>query len=235
MVRAFFYWAAAGVGVPVLILVLAHLQGGVISAPRLAIALWPSAILLRAVHDASPFAILASLISIGLNVVWYTAVGTMVWLFCRLRLWTTVGEDRVSRTTQIVPPLALGLAAILDGGLSLFFAYAGTLPMVWTVFLGAVAAPFLVRRVRRRTQGVSPEHDTGGLVMSAAGWLILLAVVAGGGSLSHASEKAFFEGGIGLTAVFVIICATISLAGSVAVQLLVFHFLALRSHSAGSL
>jgi len=234
MTRTLGYWAAAGFSVPVLVLVLAHLQGGVFSEPRLAIALWPSSIILLGIHEATPFAILASLLSIVLNIVWYAAVGAMIWLFYRLFSTTRTTDDRLRRFPQREKALGLGLTACLDGGLSLFFAYAGTAPMVLAVLLGAITASILIRLEGRRTPAASADRDASRLLMVAGGWFMVLAVVGGLGLVSQAPERAFFEGGIALTALFVIVCLGLSVAGSVALQGLVLQLSALRSRSAGT-
>ena len=76
------YWALAGVIVPLAILGIAHLQGGVFEWPYLAIALWPSSILTMAIQKEglSLFNILVPTVSIALNVIWYSVLGAIFWL-----------------------------------------------------------------------------------------------------------------------------------------------------------
>ena len=82
------YWALAGLLVPVAIMMVGRLQGGVFEWPYLAVALWPSWIMAGAIdafEDTPLSSILIILtISIGLNVFLYSAVGALVWWFFRL-------------------------------------------------------------------------------------------------------------------------------------------------------
>lgn len=78
MRRALTYWALAGVVVPVALLVIAFLQGGVFAEPYLLIALWPAAIFLMGIQDSSAFAVLVLVVAVGINVVWYMAFGVTV-------------------------------------------------------------------------------------------------------------------------------------------------------------
>jgi hypothetical protein len=89
MKRFVFKWAIAGLLVPVIILLIARLQGGVFRWPYLAVILWPSWIMAGAI-DASEnpplsFIIFVLGISIGLNVVLYSVLGVLVWWF--MRFW----------------------------------------------------------------------------------------------------------------------------------------------------
>jgi hypothetical protein len=85
------YWALAGFLVPVTILVVGRLQGGVFEWPYLAVAIWPSWIMAGAIdafEDPPLSSILIILtISIGLNVVLYSAIGAMIGWFFRLFEW----------------------------------------------------------------------------------------------------------------------------------------------------
>jgi hypothetical protein len=85
MMRFVMYWALAGILVPVAILTVDELQG-VFQWPYLAVALWPSSILTMAIQEgaSTSFKILVLAISIGVNVVLYSAVGTAVWLLWSL-------------------------------------------------------------------------------------------------------------------------------------------------------
>lgn len=78
MRHALIYWALAGVVVPVTLLTIAFLQGGVFADPYLLIALWPAAIFLMGIQTWNAFAVLVLLAAIGINVIWYIAVGVMV-------------------------------------------------------------------------------------------------------------------------------------------------------------
>lgn len=89
MKRFVFYWALAGLLVPVAIMLVTRLQGGVFKWPYLMIALWPS-VVFYAAADAFENPSLSSLaimgtISIGLNVLLYSVVGALVWWF--MRFW----------------------------------------------------------------------------------------------------------------------------------------------------
>src|SRR5439155_10759654 len=79
------YWALAGFLVPVAIIIVGRLQGGVFEWPYLAVALWPSWIMAGAIdafEDPPLSSILIILtISIGLNVLLYSAVGALAWWF----------------------------------------------------------------------------------------------------------------------------------------------------------
>ena len=80
--RFVMYWALAGVAVPVAIIIVGGLQGGVFEWPELAVVLWPSWILNAATYgrELSAFGLLVLAISIGLNVALYSAVGAVFWL-----------------------------------------------------------------------------------------------------------------------------------------------------------
>ncbi len=82
------YWALAGLLMPVAILIVTRLQGGVFEWPYLVIALWPSVFIYAAVDafdNPSPISIIISLtISIGLNMVLYSMIGNLVLWFFRL-------------------------------------------------------------------------------------------------------------------------------------------------------
>ena len=82
MMRFVMYWALASVVVPVAILIVSELQGGVFEWPYLALILWPSSILMGAIYGPiwSAFGLLVLAISIGLNVALYSAVGAVFWL-----------------------------------------------------------------------------------------------------------------------------------------------------------
>jgi len=76
------YWALAGLFVPVAIMIVTKLQGGVFEWPYLMIALWPS-VVIYAAADAFDNPSLISLIvfltiSIGLNMILYSLFGAIV-------------------------------------------------------------------------------------------------------------------------------------------------------------
>lgn len=83
----FIYWALAGFLVPVAILIVTWLQGGVFEWPYLGLILWPSWIIAAAsdVYAEPPMlstTIIYLTISIGLNVIWYCVLGAFVsWFF----------------------------------------------------------------------------------------------------------------------------------------------------------
>ena|SRR2546422_2962056 len=80
------YWALAGLLVPVALMIVTRLQGGVFEWPYLMIALWPSVFIAAAAdafYNPSPISIVISLtISIGLNMILYSLFGAIVsWFF----------------------------------------------------------------------------------------------------------------------------------------------------------
>jgi hypothetical protein len=77
------YWALAGLLVPVVLMLVGWVQGGVFEWPYLMIALWPS-VFIYAAADAFDDPSLSSLliwgtISIGLNVILYSGIGSISW------------------------------------------------------------------------------------------------------------------------------------------------------------
>lgn len=81
MMNFIMYWALAGFLIPVAIVIIGVYQG-VFQWPYLAVALWPSWILLGATIDRewTAFGIAVVVISIGINVVLYSGVGAVLWL-----------------------------------------------------------------------------------------------------------------------------------------------------------
>jgi hypothetical protein len=81
--RFILYWAIAGFIVPVVIMIVTRLQGGVFKWPYLALTLWPSVVIAAAadVFENPPLSslIIFVAISIGINVVVYSAIGSLVW------------------------------------------------------------------------------------------------------------------------------------------------------------
>ena len=86
MIRFVMYWALAGLLAPLVILIVSELQGGVFEWPYLAVGLWPSWIMLGATYERefTTFGILVLTISIAINVILYSAVGTLVWFLWSL-------------------------------------------------------------------------------------------------------------------------------------------------------
>ena len=82
MMRFVVYCALAGALVPVAIIIIAQLQGGVFQWPYVAVVLWPSWIFMGATYERelTVFGILVLAISIAINVVLYSAVGVLFWL-----------------------------------------------------------------------------------------------------------------------------------------------------------
>lgn len=87
MIRFVMYWALAGLFIPVVILIIAQYLWDIFEWPYLVVALWPSSIMLmalEAIHQPWWWQIVVPAISIGTNVVLYSTVGAMLWLFWRL-------------------------------------------------------------------------------------------------------------------------------------------------------
>lgn len=91
MIRFVSYWAIAGFFVPVAVMIVTRLQGGVFEWPYLALALWPTSVIYAAADSyQSPrfsVVIIFLVISIGLNVVIYSYIGLTAW-----RLWSLFGR-----------------------------------------------------------------------------------------------------------------------------------------------
>jgi hypothetical protein len=99
MKRFVVYWALAGVLVPITILFVDRLQGGVFVSPYLALALWPTSVIYAAAdsyqNPQASVVVISLLISIGLNAAIYSYVGLNIW-----RLWLLFGERRRKRDEQ---------------------------------------------------------------------------------------------------------------------------------------
>ena len=82
MIRFVMYWALTGLVVPVAITIASRLQGGVFKWPELALVAWPSWILLGVTYERefTVFGVLVLGISIAINVIVYSAVGSALWL-----------------------------------------------------------------------------------------------------------------------------------------------------------
>jgi hypothetical protein len=82
MIRFVMYWAVTGALVPLAIIVIAQLQRGVFRWPELAVAFWPSSIILIGTYERefTFFGIFAVVISIAINVLLYSAIGAVLWL-----------------------------------------------------------------------------------------------------------------------------------------------------------
>jgi hypothetical protein len=82
MLHFVMYWALTGIFVPVVIIIVGQLQGGVFEWPYLAVALWPSWIIMGATYgrEVSTFGLLVLVISIVINMALYSVVGAVFWL-----------------------------------------------------------------------------------------------------------------------------------------------------------
>ena len=81
MIRFVSYWAIAGFLVPVAIMIIGELQGGVFEWPELGVILWPTWPMMGATYgrEWTAFGILILLFSVAINVVLYSAVGVILW------------------------------------------------------------------------------------------------------------------------------------------------------------
>lgn len=81
MKRAIMYWALAGVLVPVAIIIVGGMQGGVFEWPELAATLWPSWIFMAGTYgrEFTATGILVLVISLTVNVILYSVVGIICW------------------------------------------------------------------------------------------------------------------------------------------------------------
>lgn len=85
MMRAVKYWALAGASLPVAILVVTWFQGGVFGWPYLGLLLWPSSVVLVATYERefTHVGIFLLALSIAINVVLYSYVGSILWRITR--------------------------------------------------------------------------------------------------------------------------------------------------------
>ncbi len=81
MRRTILWWAIVGIAVPMMILLVGHLQGGVFAWPRAALVMWPTWILNAATfgRESSIFGASVLIISISTNGLLYALVGLVLW------------------------------------------------------------------------------------------------------------------------------------------------------------
>lgn len=81
MKRFVMYWTLAGVLVPITILLVTWLQGGIFEWPYLALALWPTSVIYAAAdsyqNPQASVVIIFLMISIGLNAAIYSYIGVI--------------------------------------------------------------------------------------------------------------------------------------------------------------
>ena len=86
MARVVGWSVLAGLMVPLALLGIAQLEGGVWSAPKAVILFWPSSILLLATSgfERTPFALWMHVVAIVLNAGWYAILGLLgYWVYHR--------------------------------------------------------------------------------------------------------------------------------------------------------
>ncbi len=83
MIRYASWGALVGIIPPILIMTSMWFQGGVFQWPKLAVALWPTSIMLMGTvgQELTPWAIIISVLSILLNQIVYAVMGILVWFF----------------------------------------------------------------------------------------------------------------------------------------------------------
>jgi len=86
MLRSVKYWALAGLLIPVVLLIIVRLQGGVYAWPWLAFALWPTQLIVGSLDAAyipsvpmTTITFTALIYAISLNVAWYSLLGALGW------------------------------------------------------------------------------------------------------------------------------------------------------------
>lgn len=81
MRRIILWWAILGLAVPMMILLVGQLQGGVFAWPRVALVMWPTWILNAATfgRESSIFGVAALIISVSANGLLYALVGLLLW------------------------------------------------------------------------------------------------------------------------------------------------------------
>jgi len=89
MRRFVLLWGLAGLLVPVIIIIVGRLQGGVFRWPFLAVILWPSWLMAGALDsfENPPLSsvVIILTISIGLNMLLYSGIGAFAWWL--IQLW----------------------------------------------------------------------------------------------------------------------------------------------------
>jgi hypothetical protein len=73
-------WAIGGLVVPLVVLLVTELQGGVFAWPRVALILWPSSLMMMGIEGQKGgiFRPLVFLVAVGINVALYSVVGALV-------------------------------------------------------------------------------------------------------------------------------------------------------------
>lgn len=81
--RIAIYGALTGLFVPVLIMAITSLQGGVFKWPYLAVVLWPSSIMLMGTmgQEETTMGVIALVVAVLLNQVLYSLIGALVGYF----------------------------------------------------------------------------------------------------------------------------------------------------------
>ena len=81
MRRIILWWAIIGLVVPMMILLVGHLQGGIFAWPRVALMMWPTWILNAATfgRESSILGVSVLIISISANALLYALVGLLLW------------------------------------------------------------------------------------------------------------------------------------------------------------
>ncbi len=78
--------ALVGIVPPILVMATTYFQGGVFQWPKLAVAVWPTSIMLMGTmgQELTPWAIIIFVLSVLLNQIAYAVMGILVW-FLALR------------------------------------------------------------------------------------------------------------------------------------------------------
>ena len=82
MTRYAIWGALAGIIPPILIMTMTYVQSGVFQWPTLAVALWPTSIMLMGTmgQELTAWGITILVLSVLLNQIVYGAIGLLVWL-----------------------------------------------------------------------------------------------------------------------------------------------------------
>jgi hypothetical protein len=241
-------WAVAGVLVPGGILIASLLQGGVFWS-YLALAVWPSSIFLMVIHEdiLSPSALLIYAMSFGVNVVFYSALGTMVWLLFGGRSKLRPDPEHLLKGARRDSLWTLGTGVLLTGGGSLILVYIGTLPIKLSILLSTMVAIFLVRQrpvypfAQLLTNHVGPYLDhpvlvplkkrleaqkTRSLLLVGLIWLLIQGGVSTLGFVNRPSLTQAFASDWLWSGYTVVIAGGLGLAGAAATLWLSFHLFA---------
>lgn len=73
--------AVAGLAPPILIMAMTYFHGGVFQWPKLAVALWPTSIMLTGTmgEELTPWGMIIFVLSVLLNQIAYAVMGILVW------------------------------------------------------------------------------------------------------------------------------------------------------------